>query len=410
MPVDRTIETRGVIEFSRQIERYGFLFREQNKHDEGIDAQIETTESGQGTGRLLGVQIKTGPSYFKERNETGFVFRFEERHKHLWTNHSLPVILCLVDLENERIFWQHICNNTVLKTGKHYKTIVPTDNLLDKNSSLEIVRLATPTVAHSEYDILGPFDKSHALAKRFHANVVLNPKTRNWNDIEIATVVRQVTREIRKDPYCRNVQVRSTFGEKSANVVWLFVYMRELDIDSANWKCRSLWIDENLDPSHAPSRLIGEHAGDGIIIDWNNPVSAISDLIESFKQTKSEYIPRITVSIGKLELVIEPIAKYVQDFRATNLDESALREHLKPYLSLISREEEDGFERSAAPNDCKRLSKHYYELLTSLSNIKVALSQNAERNRKALAFLLEQQIQSARTSLALCLYELNQSR
>lgn len=44
-------------------ESLDFAFREQSESDYGIDAHAELIESEQPTGRLLGLQLKSGPSY-----------------------------------------------------------------------------------------------------------------------------------------------------------------------------------------------------------------------------------------------------------------------------------------------------------------------------------------------------------
>ena len=60
----------------------GFLFREQSKHDHGIDAQIEIAENGKGTGRLIAIQIKSGESYIRHNQQGDIVYYSDERHIH----------------------------------------------------------------------------------------------------------------------------------------------------------------------------------------------------------------------------------------------------------------------------------------------------------------------------------------
>src|SRR5216684_6740494 len=80
----------------------GYIFRPIPQSDHGIDGEIEVTKGGGGTpGRLVLTQVKSGPSYFKEPTETGFIFRGERRHLDYWQYHSLPVIVVLVDVEAE---------------------------------------------------------------------------------------------------------------------------------------------------------------------------------------------------------------------------------------------------------------------------------------------------------------------
>lgn len=61
-------------------ESLGFAFREQSESDYGIDAHAELIRSGQPTGRLLGIQLKSGPSYLAESATDGYIFRADKEH------------------------------------------------------------------------------------------------------------------------------------------------------------------------------------------------------------------------------------------------------------------------------------------------------------------------------------------
>ncbi|WP_280456013.1 DUF4365 domain-containing protein [Nocardia brasiliensis] len=111
-----------------------WFFRPQDVSDQGIDAIIEKFEwqpgtDGKpyelGTGRLLAVQIKGGPTHFDEPSPDGWWFRFDEKKRKLWFGHALPVIVVLVDLQHSSAYWQRISPSTVIKTGKSYKVNVP---------------------------------------------------------------------------------------------------------------------------------------------------------------------------------------------------------------------------------------------------------------------------------------------
>ena len=94
----------------------GLVFREQGTSDFGVDAQAEMKRDGRPTGRLVGLQIKTGPSYFGEPYENGWIFRPKEKHAQYWLNHSLPVYLLLADLDTMTVYWQEFTEQQ-LRTG-----------------------------------------------------------------------------------------------------------------------------------------------------------------------------------------------------------------------------------------------------------------------------------------------------
>lgn len=113
--------------------RADWFFREQPITDQGIDAHIEKFElqKGQngddevGTGRLIALQIKGGPSYFRRLSPNGWWFPFKARKAKLWLGHALPVLVVLVDLDSGQMYWQRVSAATVIRTGKNYKIEVP---------------------------------------------------------------------------------------------------------------------------------------------------------------------------------------------------------------------------------------------------------------------------------------------
>src|ERR1035437_6897994 len=78
-----------------------------------------------GTGRLIALQIKGGPSYFSRPSPNGWGFPFKARKAQLWLGHALPVLVVLVDLGSGEMCWQRVSAATVVKTGKNYKIEVP---------------------------------------------------------------------------------------------------------------------------------------------------------------------------------------------------------------------------------------------------------------------------------------------
>ena len=107
-----------------------WMFREQPVNDYGIDAQVEPFSDGP-TGRLLALQIKAGPAYFKEKTKQGIVYRGVADHLDYWMRHCLPVIVVLRDSAKRVAYWQHVTRETIESTGKGWKMLVPFANKVD---------------------------------------------------------------------------------------------------------------------------------------------------------------------------------------------------------------------------------------------------------------------------------------
>ncbi|BDQ38850.1 hypothetical protein SYK_32100 [Pseudodesulfovibrio nedwellii] len=122
----------------------GWLFREQPVNDYGIDAHVEIVDEDGPTGLLIGIQIKTGNSFFEESHKDNYIFRFDSRHATYWTSHSLPVIIVMCHPSENILVWQIINSDTLISTGKGWKIHIPKSNLLSKEALKDLNELVQP--------------------------------------------------------------------------------------------------------------------------------------------------------------------------------------------------------------------------------------------------------------------------
>lgn len=102
---NNSTERAGVYRCRLRLSKLGLAFREQEVSDFGIDAHGELLAEEDATGSLLGLQIKTGPSFFERTSEKGWWFAFDADHALYWLSHALPVLVVLCDLETETAYW-----------------------------------------------------------------------------------------------------------------------------------------------------------------------------------------------------------------------------------------------------------------------------------------------------------------
>jgi hypothetical protein len=111
-------DRRGVNLVGLRVGELGWLFREQQVSDFGIDAHLEVVDdSADATGRLPAVQIKSGPSFFRYTTDTGWWFPCTTAHADYWRGHSLPVVIALVDPKTQLVYWQHVNSEHQLVEG-----------------------------------------------------------------------------------------------------------------------------------------------------------------------------------------------------------------------------------------------------------------------------------------------------
>lgn len=117
-------------------EELGWLFREQPTEDYGIDAHVELVDDDQVLGRLLGLQIKSGNSWFREPGPNGWWFRPKPKHVRYWVRHSLPVVVVLYHSGSRRCYWQVVNNETLVPIGDNrWKLLVPKSRRLDHRAA-----------------------------------------------------------------------------------------------------------------------------------------------------------------------------------------------------------------------------------------------------------------------------------
>lgn len=111
----------------------GWIFREQPISDMGIDAHLESIENGNPTGKLLGVQIKTGISHFNEKRDE-LIYYGNLTHLNYWLSHSLPVIIVAHLPETKETYWVHVTRENIVRTQKKWKISIPKNQKFDQDA------------------------------------------------------------------------------------------------------------------------------------------------------------------------------------------------------------------------------------------------------------------------------------
>lgn len=127
---------------TKVLEELGWLFREQGA-DFGIDAQIEVIANGKPTGKLIAVQIKSGQSYFVDKDADGFVFRGDLEHLKYWLDHKLPVIVVLYDHDSKIAYWQTVTSENVTQMSKGWKMSIPRGQKLERAQASRLEEIAS---------------------------------------------------------------------------------------------------------------------------------------------------------------------------------------------------------------------------------------------------------------------------
>ncbi|MBE7941052.1 DUF4365 domain-containing protein [Ramlibacter aquaticus] len=99
-------ERLGIAAMQVYAARHKQIWRETGTADVGIDGNLEFVNAdGFATGRLVAVQVKSGPSYFSHPSARGWKFYPEEKHRRYWESFPLPVLLVLHNPDSEQSYW-----------------------------------------------------------------------------------------------------------------------------------------------------------------------------------------------------------------------------------------------------------------------------------------------------------------
>lgn len=97
-------------------EEFGWIVREKNKRDVGVDAEAEVRDEG----LLIQIQIKTRQSHFSvlKSAKDGLTYYVDEYHFNYWTNLKAPVLFVAHIPESGKTHWQVVSNKTLTKSNK----------------------------------------------------------------------------------------------------------------------------------------------------------------------------------------------------------------------------------------------------------------------------------------------------
>ena len=150
---------------------FGWHFREQFVADFGIDALVEIAESNIPTGTLIGLQIKSGRSYFRKKG-TDYVYYGKPRHLEYWTKQPFPLILVLHNPDNNITLWQPVERHRVKNTKNGWSIVVPAQNVLTAACKRSLLNTFWEREANTAAKYIG----SH----RFSAHRGAFLWTKNW--------------------------------------------------------------------------------------------------------------------------------------------------------------------------------------------------------------------------------------
>lgn len=408
-PESHSVARIGMALAAEKFETIGFAFRDQDQIAYGIDAHAELIEGEIATGRLLGIQVKSGPSAFSESEGQNFIFRSDAKHVEYWLGHSLPVLICLSDITNREIYWQYVSEETAISTGVGYKFEIPVDQMITADSLNTLQSLLTEIVPREKFTIVRTEDVSFGLAKRYAFHVVLNG---TLNKRDVASVIRQVTYDGARRRYHRNHLVERKWGESDAHVVWTFVYPSSQDYSERNCWCSSLWIDPELPEQWSPGHSPGENVGDGIILTENSNYESIGELLASHELIKEDFLSIAIPLIDRLGSIVNEIGTHFDLYLERQINERQFVVSSARARSELDEICQSVDEMGVAPYECKDVESELRSASASAANVCLLYSATGHKtwDEQARTVMMRQNLTNARETISNARYELEKAR
>jgi len=146
----------GVSDVQGNLQRIGWGPVENPNHDLGTDLFVQIRDERRfDLGTLIGVQVKSGPSWFEQPtyDQNGDIdgwWFYEEtpRHFEYWTEHSLPHILALNDEVTRTTYWAQVTAEALVPTGQGAKVRVPRTQVIEPSQLPALLAVATPALGN----------------------------------------------------------------------------------------------------------------------------------------------------------------------------------------------------------------------------------------------------------------------
>lgn len=117
---------------------FGWIVRNRQPIDVGIDADVEQKKDGRYTGKHIALQIKSGESYQKVNKSGNFSFIIDDWHYKYWFASDRPVLLLFYNPKNKQIIWEQVKKVNVASTKKNHKIEICPKKILKKESLSEL--------------------------------------------------------------------------------------------------------------------------------------------------------------------------------------------------------------------------------------------------------------------------------
>jgi hypothetical protein len=133
------IEKAGIIAVEAACLPLDLIWRPIVDEDVGVDGTIEIAVGDFPTGKIVGVQVKSGESYFRSATDATFTFYADQDDLKYWKSLSIPLFLLVHDPSDGVVYWKEISSH--LAGENDTKLVFSRANVLNDAFAVHLRRL-----------------------------------------------------------------------------------------------------------------------------------------------------------------------------------------------------------------------------------------------------------------------------
>jgi hypothetical protein len=202
--------------------------------------------------------------------------------------------------------------------------------------------------------------------------------------------------------------VRSRFGKKAADVVWLHIATDLEDVRNANWVCQTAWIDPALSESMRPHDLKADESVDGIAIKWNENHEMYRQLFAPAHRARKEDVvdPNLRIK-GEFEELAAAAMSGFAAYRRGEWTEAELAERIQELEPQATELYMESGSIPYGPPDCRDFAQQCQELFGTIHDMFLYYSERgmATWKTKSRDYLMRQTIKRYEDDLRNVEYE-----
>lgn len=217
----------------------------------------------------------------------------------------------------------------------------------------------------AQHNVLEHRDVSHGMAKRYVADVWSD---RHYTKPTLKKVIKKVMEQLRNSNVYGSQATESRFGNRPADVVWIFLYFDEFDRQTHNWYCRAQWISPKLPKQNSPMRWEGEKFGE-IVIDWRKDYEVQRKFWLDQQGDKQEWIQKIETVFPQMETLINQARTWLNRYEQNEINAQIFEQELSNLEQMALEVSSNAGNTKLPPLDCKECDQLFQNMAAQCHNV-----------------------------------------